>query len=486
MNLSQNNKNHEINFMVKEKLHLCWVINGLRDTKKKIKCNKLVNYSKDNYTKRIKYLRKQLILYYLKNIFFLPIWIINIFKRNFLQDEPSVLSNIKVIFTKKEFRPLRAAIIFWTIFFIFLISGVVYIVKNSNITNAASFTWVQSDWSGNPDGGSVADHTNNRTGWTQYESVSNIYVSSTGQLSLTTSTYSLTDGPSFSTTGDDTGGDFDSGVNANTAVSSSSVRLAVSATSSVNIWNSTDLPFLLEAVSNDSQMIRNGADDTIYVLPGSVSTGFYSYSISSNTWTALATVPANVSIGSQMIRNGSDNEIYVLVGNNSNGFYKYLISSNTWTTLTVVPTTIYTGSQMIRNGASDTIYVLRGGLYNFYSYSISGNTWTTLNDIPGNVLGGAQMIRNGSDNEIYVLRGTTQASFYSYSISGNTWTTLAVVPGGVNYGAQMIRNGADDTIYVLQGNNVTGFYSYSISSNTWTTLSDAPGNIYYGSQMIRN
>ncbi|MFA5853872.1 MAG: peptidoglycan-binding protein [Patescibacteria group bacterium] len=232
-------------------------------------------------------------------------------------------------------------------------------------------------------------------------------------------------------------------------------------------------------------MIRNGADDDIYVLLGSNSTSLYRYSISGNSWTTLTSVPATVGNGGTMIRNGADDDIYVLRGGSSTSFYRYSISGNSWTTLTVVPATVTTGASMIRNGADDDIYVLRGTSTGFYRYSISGNSWTTLTVAPAATGAAAKMIRDGASDDIYVLRGTN-TSFYRYSILGNSWTTLTVVPGSVSTGGTMIRNGADDDIYVLRGGTATSLYRYSVLGNSWTTLEAVPGPVSTGASMIRN
>ncbi|PIZ84057.1 MAG: hypothetical protein COX96_05800, partial [Candidatus Omnitrophica bacterium CG_4_10_14_0_2_um_filter_44_9] len=93
-----------------------------------------------------------------------------------------------------------------------------------------------------------------------------------------------------------------------------------------------------------------------------------------NSWSTLTVVPGPVGYGGAMIRNGADNDIYVMRDYNSTGFYKYSISGNSWSTLPVVPGAVGEGGAMIRNGADNDIYVMRGnGSTGFYKYTIGRN-----------------------------------------------------------------------------------------------------------------
>src|SRR3989344_934190 len=346
---------------------------------------------------------------------------------------------------------------------------------------AATFSWTQSDWT---------TLTSNTTGypapanWTEYAATSTNIVGGT-TLSLSTISTSVTQ------TSD---ADFNAGTQSTTVVSGGGAGASVVLAGTsipVNAWD-TALKAAPGAIAIGSNIIRNGADDTIYVTQGGGTTGFYKYTISTNMWTTLAVVPGALANGSNMIRNGADDTIYVTQGNSTTGFYKYTISTNTWTSLTAIPGSVYTNSSMISNGADDTIYVTQGNsTTGFYKYTISTNTWagsnvSSLAATPGTLAQGSNMIRNGADDTIYVTQGNSATGFYRYTISTNTWTTLAVVPGALANGSNMIRNGADDTIYVTRGNGTTGFYKYTISTNTWTTLAVVPGILDSGSSMIRN
>ncbi|HRH23501.1 MAG TPA: fibronectin type III domain-containing protein [Candidatus Magasanikbacteria bacterium] len=429
--------------------------------------------------RRLQRLRKEVFVNYIKHFFSFSLLIFRLILPSYMKGKVTVWTNLRTIAREKEFRPLRIAF-FSQLFFLYLVIHVGIVVFRDYATPvfAATYTWVQSTWSGGATT-STPVHPGNQTGWSGYSSASST-VSASSSIAL------IPVGVSTTQTSDT---DFAGGTFSQTVVSGSGSSTIVQLTSTstpANSWDSVIPAFPETGVNDGSKIIRNGSDDEIYVFEGSLSTGFYKYSISSNTWTALAPVPATLYDGDAVIRNGSDDEIYVFRAISGN-FYRYSISGNSWTALSSAPGSGGAGTQMIRNGADDDIYLLRaGGQTSFYRYSISGNSWATLTAVPGTVGAGAQMIRNSSDNDIYVLRGNSQTSFYRYSISGNSWTTLTVVPGTVGVGAQMIRNSSDNDIYVLRGGGQTSFYRYSISGNSWSTLTAVPGAVAEGGDILRN
>jgi hypothetical protein len=487
-------------------------------------------------TKRLRYLRNQIVWNYLKNFFYFPILLFRLLTPSFMKGRVNIWTNLKTITTTREFRPLRMAVLMQCVF-LYAIGHLGYIVFHNYAipTYAATYTWVQNNWSGGASTTATAIHPANQTSFARYHSASST-ITAGATVSLSPESVSKV----FTNTDDFTGGTL-----SDTAITGSgdAAKLALyGEVEEVNSWD-TVLSSLPAVVGANSQMIRNGSDDHVYVLRGTNTDSFYRYSISGNSWTTLTNVPGTVNTGSQMIRNGSDDHIYVLPGNNTANFYRYSISGNSWTTLTAVPGSVNYGSEMFRSHNEDFIYILQGNnTANFYRYSISGNSWTTLastgfaasahatiirhdNDdymylstyvseyvgsclrrysISGNSWtelasdggwGGCSgvIIRNGSDDYIY---SWSSGTFRRYSISGNSWTTLAssFLTGG-GYGCVidggMVRNGSDDYIYVLHahGNNTQRFPTltrYSISSNSWTKLATTPSMPGCGLQMIGN
>lgn len=79
-----------------------------------------------------------------------------------------------------------------------LISGLVFL-NNQPKARAASYNWIQTDWSGGRDGGVYPDHTNNQSNWTKYSSEDN-YVATSSNIKLKTTT--ATTSINFTTEGD--------------------------------------------------------------------------------------------------------------------------------------------------------------------------------------------------------------------------------------------------------------------------------------------
>ncbi len=307
-------------------------------------------------------------------------------------------------------------------------------------------------------------------------------------LASGTSNYTVTDDGTLTTTGSATGGGFDNGTTAGTAVSGSGATASISlgTTGSGGVFSHGPVP-----IAFGSAMLRNGDDTEIYVLPGSdpedvePSRGFFNYNLITDSWSVLASVPAPVFLGATLIRYANENEIYLLRANNSTDFWKYTITTDTWTALASLPEAAANGASLLRDGSDDGIYALTGaGTTGFYRYSISGNVWTALASTPAAVGYGGMMRRDPGADAIYALQGNGGTGWYRYSVSGNAWTSLAPVPGPVLFGSAVVHDSGTDTYNILEGDFLTGFFRYSVTANAWTPLSDAPYNAYFGSLML--
>ncbi|MBW6467738.1 MAG: DUF11 domain-containing protein [Coriobacteriia bacterium] len=130
---------------------------------------------------------------------------------------------------------------------------------------------------------------------------------------------------------------------------------------------------------------RGGAITTdgtyLYVLQGDGKKGFYRYDVSANTWTAMAPTPANVSWGGALTSvdtngDGAIDSIYALQGDGKTGFWRYSIATNTWTAMAVTPGAVKAGGALTNDG--QYIYALQGGTALFWGYSVADNAWTAL------------------------------------------------------------------------------------------------------------
>jgi len=126
------------------------------------------------------------------DILLLPIWLVKFLIPSFLKGTPNVWTNIRLIFTKKEFRPLRMAMVSWLVFFVVLIQGGIFYFKNAPPAETISYTWFQTGWVASST--DSATNESNRNGWTKYWDVypTNITTTTGTELTLKTAASSTT------------------------------------------------------------------------------------------------------------------------------------------------------------------------------------------------------------------------------------------------------------------------------------------------------
>jgi len=278
-------------------------------------------------------------------------------------------------------------------------------------------------------------------------------------------------------------------------------------------------------------------DDHIYALYGAATADsrrwFYRYSITTNSWEALANSTAEQGEGDAITWVSTDNCVYATIGGEQRPTYfmRYNPSSNSWSDAPVDP------PEGMGDGASlvwtddDFLYALRGEydevspLCDFWRYSLTGNAWTSMADIPANThSGGVGGVGDGGSllyvghwlpnhtDYIYALSGN-QASpenpaipdnqTYRYTISTNSWEHIADLPFGVGHYVGCRLGYADGHIYAWQGTPSTwegdgddlayyvfpalgSQYTLEISCTIGGTTDPAPGTYTYsaGSEVI--
>jgi alpha-tubulin suppressor-like RCC1 family protein len=119
-----------------------------------------------------------------------------------------VIKNPKKIFIPfKNYSQQAVAVV------LILVLIIPYFLFNSpGYSSAATYTWVQTDWSDGIDGGTYPNHTDNQTGWTKYSSKDSGITTSSGAVSLAAVSASETQTSDV---------DFNFGTNNNTNVSGS-------------------------------------------------------------------------------------------------------------------------------------------------------------------------------------------------------------------------------------------------------------------------
>ena len=250
----------------------------------------------------------------------------------------------------------------------------------------------------------------------------------------------------------------------------------------------------------------------LYVAGG---TKFYRYSPSGNSWTEMA-APSNPDSG-DTFKTGtalawdSGNYVYALygaaTGDNRRWFSRYSISGNSWQALANTTADQGEGDAMAWVSSENCIYAAIGGEQRptyFMRYDPSTNSWSDAPlDPPAGMGDGASLAWTGG-NYLYALRGEFLESeplydFWCYSLTDNVWNAMADVPalahsgggGGVGDGGSLLCVGFwqpsyADYIYALSGNQAhpdgipdNRTYRYTISTNSWERLADLPFGVGY-------
>src|SRR5690606_3611141 len=125
---------------------------------------------------------------------------------SYLKGEKNLWTNLKTLLKSPEFRPLRIAVVSQMCFLYLIVHiGMIVFINHPFSTRAATFGWVQTDWSGGVSSTS-AGHPDDVTGWTLFTSSSHVAAGS--DLQLSTDEYVFTDDATTSTDGLATGGGF--------------------------------------------------------------------------------------------------------------------------------------------------------------------------------------------------------------------------------------------------------------------------------------
>ena len=130
----------------------------------------------------------------------------------------------------------------------------------------------------------------------------------------------------------------------------------------------------------------------IWAIQGNGGTGFAYYNLTAHTWTSVAALPAASNYGSWIVHTCStlkaganDDRIYYAPAYGSSDLYAYSVSGNSFTALASAPASLSNGSVGVwpYNWDADKILVIRGGgSTTIYLYSISGNSWSTYSYSP--------------------------------------------------------------------------------------------------------
>lgn len=259
---------------------------------------------------------------------------------------------------------------------------------------------------------------------------------------------------------------------------------------SVNgFWNEQRLSYAPAGFNYGSKLIYAEAQNKLYILRGNSTNTFYSYDISTDTWSTLAVSPGTISYGSSLAI-GPNGYLYASRGLDTVNFWRYDIANNLWETMSSAPKVFTYGGSIKYNG-NRYIYGFPGNDDAFFRYDTQTNVWTSLENANfGNpntsdgqrMYEGADIAYDRGDN-IYVTQGNYYPYFSKYSISRRTWEPLEKAPVGIFNGGCLTYSTDSESIYMLSGKSRQNFFKYDIASNSWTELPKIPAFVSYGGSL---
>ncbi|MBP9732308.1 MAG: fibronectin type III domain-containing protein [Candidatus Magasanikbacteria bacterium] len=446
--------------------------------------------------KELSALGKQIFRHYVKNFLYFPVWLFKLLTPSYLKGPVTVWTNLRTILRSSEFRPLRLAVVSQAVFcFVFIRLGMLIFYNLSTPADAATFGWIQTNWSGGVSTTAAGTHSTDRTGWTTYVSSTQLNTTiSSGDITISTSSYTTTDDSSLSTDGLASGGGFANGATSSVVVNGGDVTLGIaSAGGEINQWDASpyNLPATINGTGDGNGVMVSDGVDAFYILRGGGTAGFYKFIPSDKTTSTLTPVPSNIppngSGGSLAL---SGDYIYVYSGGNSGPkFYAYSILDNSWTTLTNPPSSPYgsgLGSSMVADSNGDIYLAAGGATTGFYKYTISSaptGTWSTLTSAGGAVQGGSQIKYDATNNEILILTGNNGHTVSRYQIASSTMIDYTGAPNDPGFitGAAMVKNNDNNTVYAISGQNYAWLERLNFNSGTWagrqTSSTPTSGNV---------
>ena len=219
-----------------------------------------------------------------------------------------------------------------------------------------------------------------------------------------------------------------------------------------------------------------------YVLFGSnTNTYLYTYNPSTNEWSAKATPPSSIKNGAGFVYDSANGVFYLGQGSGS-GFWTYSIASNTWSQLLDVPrawsASYYTTNGMVfaQESARSSVYYLPADQTTaFYRYTISQTTYASSgNFVSATIDLGKTTQSFGNLTWTSTIPAATGANPLRFQIAGNTDNSTWNYVGSDGTSGTYFSSSGTAIPSGLNGSRYVKYKAYFQTADTTTTptLSD--------------
>lgn len=175
-----------------------------------------------------------------------------------------------------------------------------------------------------------------------------------------------------------------------------------------------------------------GSGDYIYATRGNVTRTFWRYQISTDTWTDNAATDADLpdnaeaAYGARLASDGTN--IYYSSGYGTASLLKYTVGTNTWSAINSLPFAPYWGTDMRYYGGK---LFFQAGYYknDFWEYTIATNSWRRLPYLQGayyydnGPYNGGSLTIDSSNGTVYSISGQNLPWIHQYTPSSYNFVT---------------------------------------------------------------
>jgi len=226
------------------------------------------------------------------------------------------------------------------------------------------------------------------------------------------------------------------------------------------------LPAAPWAAAQGAMLAPDPSRNRLWAIQGNGGTGFAYYDLSSHAWASVASLPVASNFGSWIVhtcsslRSGAnDDYIFYAPANGSAAFYLYSISGNSFTALASAPAALSYGSigVWIYNYDPDKILVIRGGnTPDIYLYSISGNSWSAYSYRPVRTTfsTGAHAVYDPDTNYVYICLYDSSRYIYRLNLATGEMEPFCRLPLPYYREARrlaLVKIGDYEFLYVFRG-----------------------------------